>query len=131
MRTDRLSPLNELHLAKKQAREVRAISEQRLSYQLQYLEDNWGTLLTKGVTSSVKTKFSETIDNIAHGQPSSLMSMAAATTQSRRGAPQWMNIVLSNLPLISKVAWKVAKPTVFAFAAKKVTNKLFGFKKRK
>ncbi len=130
MKTDRLSPLNELHLAKKQAREVRAISEQRLSYQLQYLEDNWGTLLTKGLTSSVKTKFSETMDNIAHGSPSSLMNMAVAT-QRRRGAPYWMSIVLSNLPTIGKVAWKVAKPTVYAFTAKKLTNKLFGFKKRK
>ncbi len=130
MRTDRLTPLNELHLAKKKAREERAIAEQRLSYQLQYLEDNWGSLLTKGLTSSVKTKFSETLDNIAHGSPSSLMSMATAT-QRRKGAPYWMSIALSNLPVISKIAWKVAKPTVYAFAAKKFTNKLFGIKKRK
>lgn len=126
MGTQRLSPLSELHLAKKAAREERAISEQRLSYQLQYLADNWGTLLTKGLTSSVKTKFAETLDNITHGSPSPLMPVA---TQKR--SSYWMSFALSNMPLIGKIAWKVVKPTVYAFTAKKLTNKLLGSKRRK
>ena len=126
MGTQRLSPLNELHLAKKAAREERAISEQRLSYQLQYLADNWGTLLTKGLTSSVKTKFAETVDNITHSSSSPLMPMA---TQKRSG--YLISLALSNMPLIGKIAWKVAKPTVYAFAAKKLTGKLLNLKRRK
>ena len=57
MSTYRLSPLEELRLEKERVKEERTIANQRLSYQLQYLNDNWGTLLTKGLTSSVKTKF--------------------------------------------------------------------------
>ena len=71
MKTYRLTPLDELHLEKKRLREERAISEQRLSYQFQYLQDNWGTMLTKGVLSSVKHKFAETVDTITSGSSSS------------------------------------------------------------
>ncbi len=128
MGTNRLSPLNELHLAKKSAREERAISEQRLSYQLQYLADNWGSLLTKGLTSSVRTKFAETLDNITHGsQASPLLPIIP----QKRGTSHWIGLALSNLPLISKIAWKIAKPTVYAFTAKKVGNKIFGLRKRR
>lgn len=126
MRTQRLSPLNELHLAKKVAREQRAISEQRLSYQLQYLADNWGTLLTKRLTSSVKTKFAETMDNITHSSPSPLMPMS-----NLKRSGYWFNFALSNMPLMGRIVWKIAKPTVYAFAAKKLTSKLLGSKKRR
>ncbi len=127
MSTHGLTPLNELHLAKKKAREERTISERRLSYQLQYLADNWGTLLTKGLSSSVKTKFAETLDNLTQGSHTPLLQQGV----SKKGAPYWMNIVLSNLPLISKILWRVAKPTVFAFTAKRLTSKIFGFGKRR
>ena len=51
MKSYKLTPLDELHLEKKKLREERAISGQRLSYQIQYLADNWGSMLTKGVTT--------------------------------------------------------------------------------
>ncbi len=63
MKTYKLTPLEELRLEKKKLREERAIASQRLAYQLQYLNDNWGTMLTKGVTSSVKSKLTETLEN--------------------------------------------------------------------
>lgn len=120
-----LSPLEELQLAKKKAREERAIAEQRLSYQLQYLADNWGTLLTKGVSSSIKTKFAETMDNLSHGSFSpAALPLPFRTKQ--KGYVNWLNLALSNLPLIGKIAWRITKPTVYAFAAKKLTGKLLG-----
>ena len=64
MSTYKLTPLEELRLEKKRLREERGIASQRLSYQLQYLNDNWGTMLTKGISSSVKAKLAETIDNL-------------------------------------------------------------------
>ena len=65
MSTYKLSPLEELRLEKKRYNEQRTIVSQRLSYQLQYLNDNWGTMLTKGVTSSIRTKLSETVDSLS------------------------------------------------------------------
>lgn len=125
----RITPLDELYLAKKKAREERAIAEQRLSYQLQYLADNWGTLITKGISSSVKTKFAETIDNLSHG--SSVTGSVMPFKSKQKSYTHWINLALSNLPLISKIAWRITKPTVYAFAAKKLTSKLFGFKSKK
>lgn len=119
-----ITPLDELYLAKKKAREERAIAEQRLSYQLQYLADNWGTLITKGVSSSIKTKFSETMDNLSQG---SLSGSVLPFKSKQKGYIQWANLALSNLPLIGRIAWRITKPTVYAFAAKKLTGKLFGF----
>lgn len=50
MSTYKLTPLEELRLEKKRLREERAIASRRLSYQLQYLNNNWGSMLTKEVT---------------------------------------------------------------------------------
>lgn len=126
MKTYKLTPLDELHLEKKRLREERAISGQRLSYQIQYLGDNWGSMLTKGVTSSIKNKFSETVDNLSSGSSSSIVPF-----RTKKSGNIWVNMALSNLPLIGGIAWRIAKPTLFAFAARKVTGKLFGFGKRR
>ena len=47
MSTYKLTPLEELRLEKKRLREERAIASRRLSYQLQYLNNNWAQLHTK------------------------------------------------------------------------------------
>lgn len=126
MRTYKLTPLEELCLEKKRLRENRAIAAQRLSYHLQYLEDNWGTMLTQGVASSVKTKFTETIDTLSGGTSDSIFPLSGK--KNRFG---WLNILAANLPLVSKVAWQVGKPAVMAFVMKKVTGHLFGGGKNK
>lgn len=120
MSTYKLTPLEELRLEKKRLREERAIASRRLAYQLQYLNDNWGSMLTKGVTSSVKSKFSETMDNMSSGSSHSLTPFI-----TRRANP-WINFALSNLPLIGSITWGIAKPALIAFAAKKVSSTLFG-----
>ena len=127
MRTYKLTPLEELRLEKKRYSEQRSISSQRLAYQLQYLNDNWGTMLTKGVSSSIRTKLSETVDNLSG-------SNAMTPFVTKRANP-WlnntvMNIVMSNLPLIGSLTWKVTKPALLAFAARKATSLFFRRKKR-
>lgn len=125
MSTYKLTPLEELRLEKKRLREERAIASRRLAYQLQYLNDNWGSMLTKGVTSSVKTKVAETIDHLSLG------SSHAVTPFITRRANPWINFAISNLPLIGSMTWGVAKPALIAFAAKKATSLLFGRRKSK
>ncbi|HAR38316.1 MAG: hypothetical protein A2W86_03880 [Bacteroidetes bacterium GWD2_45_23] len=124
MSTYKLTPLEELRLEKKRLREERAIASRRLAYQLQYLNDNWGSMLTKGVTSSVKTKFAETMDNLSGGS-----SHAITPFITRRTNP-WVNFAISNMPLLGSIAWGVAKPAILAFAAKRVTSFLFGRKRK-
>jgi hypothetical protein len=125
MSTYKLTPLEELRLEKKRLSEERTIASQRLSYQLQYLNDNWGSMLTKGLASSVKSKFAETVDNISSGS-----SYSVTPFVTRRTNP-WVNFAMSNLPLISSVTWKLTKPAILAFAVKKATSVIFGRKKRK
>ncbi len=124
MSTYKLTPLEELRLEKKRLREERAIASRRLAYQLQYLNDNWGSMLTKGVTSSVKTKFAETMDNLSGGS-----SHAITPFITRRTNP-WVNFAISNMPLLGSIAWGVDKPAILAFAAKRVTSFLFGRKRK-
>lgn|SRR5690554_3034676 len=127
MRTYKLTPLEELRLEKKRYSEQRSISSQRLAYQLQYLNDNWGTMLTKGVSSSIRTKLTETVDNLSG-------SNAMTPFVTKRVNP-WlnntaMNIIMSNLPLIGSLTWKITKPALLAFAAKKATSMFFRRKKK-
>jgi hypothetical protein len=124
MSTYKLTPIEELRLEKKRLREERVIASQRLSYQLQYLSDNWGTMLTKGIASSVRSKLAETVDNLSNGASDSPFV-------TKRGNP-WLSLALSNfLPLIGSLSWKVAKPALIAYAIRKIPSMLFGSKKRK
>lgn len=124
MSTYKLTPLEELRLEKKRLREERVIASQRLSYQLQYLNDNWGTMLTKGVASSVKSKLAETMDNLSSGSSYSVTPFVTKRTNP------WLSLVISNLPLIGSLSWKVARPALIAFGIRKIPSMLFG-KKRK
>ncbi|MDD2328324.1 MAG: hypothetical protein PHZ13_08425 [bacterium] len=125
MSTYKLTPLEELRLEKKREREERNIASQRLSYQLQYLSDNWGSMITRGITSSMKTKFVETIDTLSSGND---YSVTPYVTRKRN---PWVNLALSNLPLLGSVTWKLTKPAIIAFVLKKGTSLLFGRKKKK
>jgi len=124
MSTYKLTPLEQLRLEKKRVVEERTIASQRLSYQLQYLNDNWGSMLTKGLTSSVKLKFAETMDNFSSGSSSSVTPFV-----TRRTNP-WVNFAMSNLPLLRSGTWKLTKPALIAFAVKKATAIIFGKRKR-
>ena len=125
MSTYKLTPLEELRLEKKRLREESIIASQRLSYQLQYLNDNWGTMLTKGVASSVRSKLAETVDNLSSGS-----SFSVTPFVTKRTNP-WLNLVMSNLPLIGSLSWKVARPALIAFAVRKIPSMLFGKKRKK
>ncbi|MBK5195159.1 MAG: hypothetical protein JJE08_03875 [Proteiniphilum sp.] len=124
MSTYKLTPMEELRLEKKRLGEERAIASRRLSYQLQYLNDNWGSMLTKGLTSSVKSKFAETMDNFSSGSSYSVTPFVTRKTNP------WLNFAMSNLPLLSSVTWKLTKPALIAFAVKKATSVIFGRRKR-
>lgn len=127
MKTYKLTPLERLEMEQKRLREERTIAEQRMVFQLQYLADNWGSMLTKGVASSIKSRFTETMDGIS--------SAGSASVKPFVTKPQginWKSLVTSNLPLIGSVAWRLAKPALLAFATKKATSLLFsGGKKTK
>lgn len=125
MKTYKLTPLEELKLEKKRLREERTIAGQRLSYQLQYLGDNWGSMLTRGVTSSIKSKFADTVDNFSSS------SSASVTPFVTKKKNPWLNLVTSNLPEIGSVAWNVARPALMAIATKKVTSMIFGRKRKR
>lgn len=125
MSTYKLTPIEELRLEKKRLREERTIASQRLAYQLQYLSDNWGTMLTKGITSSVKTKLAETLDHLSSGSSYSVTPFVTKRTNP------WLNLALSNLPLIGSVSWKIAKPALIAFAIRKIPSMLFGRKRKR
>lgn len=124
MKTYKLTPLEELRLEKKRLREERAIAGQRLSYQLQYIGDNWGSMLTRGISSSIKSKFANTVDSLSSGSSTSVTPFV-----TKRGNP-WFNILLSNLPQFGGVAWRMARPAILTFVTKKAVSMIFGKKRR-
>lgn len=127
----KLTPLDELHLEMKRLREERAISEQRLSYELQYLSDNWRLLLTKGVTSSIKNKISDTVDSISSGSSTSVSPFVTKKRRNRHGLLGLGSMLIPQIPRLGVLAWNIARPTLMAFAARKVTSLFFGKKKRR
>lgn len=124
MSTYKLTPLEELRLEKKRLREERAITGQRISSQLEYLNDNWGVMLTKAVTSSFKSNFAETLCNLSNGASNSLAPLIAGKSNPL------VNIALASLPSVGSLAWGMAKPAIFAFVVRKATSFLFGRRKR-
>jgi hypothetical protein len=126
MKTYKLTPLEQLKMEQKRLREERAIAEQRMGFQFQYLADNWGTLLTKGVASSIKNKIAETVDGI-----SSAGNASVAPFITKPSVFNWRGLIKSNLPfLVSSIAWKAAKPALIAFATQKVSSLIFGRRRK-
>lgn len=126
----KLSALEELKLQKKTLQEKRKVAEQRIIYQAQYFGDNWGSMISKQVTSSVKEKLSGTVDAISGNSTSSSITPFVTKHKSN----PWMSAITSNLPLIGTVAWRYAKLSLLAFVGKKATSmvlkKLLRRKKR-
>ncbi|MGI6074038.1 MAG: hypothetical protein ACOYEA_05300 [Fermentimonas sp.] len=130
MRTYKLSPIEELRMEKKRCQEERLISSQRLAYQIQYLNDNWGSMITRGLTSSVKTKLSETIDGLSSNSQTSVTPFVTKRNTTWFNNPI-MNLVVNNLPLVGSIVWKIAKPALVAFGTKRITSSIFGGRRRK
>ncbi|MDR1782900.1 MAG: hypothetical protein LBR13_01370 [Dysgonamonadaceae bacterium] len=124
MKTYKLTPLEQLRLEKKRVREERTVAEQRLVYQLQYINDNWGSLITRGMASSIKNKFFE---KVGGGLSVFDTSSVSLIPKSRN---LWLNLALSNLPMLRSVAWGLIKPALLAYATKKATSLIFGKKKK-
>jgi hypothetical protein len=65
------------------------------------------------------------MDNISSGN-----SYSVTPFVTRKRNP-WVNLMMSNLPLLGSVTWKLTKPAIIAFALKQGTSMLFGRKKNK
>ena len=126
MKTYKLTPLEQLKLEEKQLREEIKISEQKMVFQLQYVNDNWGAMLLKGVTSSIMNKVSDTFE---HSSPASSASYLTRSIGS--GGWSWGNLLLSNYKSIGSIGWKVLKPLALTFLTKKATSKLFPKRKKR
>lgn len=124
MKTYKLTPLEQLQMEQKRLREERAVAEQRMYFQLQYVADNWGSMLTKGISSSIKSKIAGTMDSISSSGNASVTPFV--TKPSGFNWSLLTGLFTSNLPTIGSTAWKLAKPALLAFATKKITSMLFG-----
>ncbi|HTN67997.1 MAG TPA: hypothetical protein VLZ33_00880 [Dysgonamonadaceae bacterium] len=123
MRTYKLTPLDQLKLEKKQLREEINTAEQKMVFQLQYLNDNWGSMLLKGATSSIKNRLTDTVGQI------SPVSQSSYVTRTLGGG--WGNLFLSNYKLVGSVGWKIIKPIALTFLTRRATSMLFHRKKRR
>ena len=123
MKTYKLTPLDQLILQQRQLSEEIKVSEQKMAFQMQYLSDNWGSMLVKGVTSSIKNKLTDTVGQI------SPVSTSSYVTRSLGGG--WGNLFFSNYKLVGSTGWKIIKPIAMAFLTKKATSMLFSRKKKR
>ena len=117
MKTYKLTPLDQLLLEKKQLQEEIKVSEQKMVFQLQYFNDNWGSMLLKGVGSSVMGKVTNKVD---HFSP---LSTASYVTRGLGGG--WGSLFLSNYKTFGSVGWKILKPLALTFLTKRATSMLF------
>ena len=123
MKTYKLTPLDQIILEQKQLREEIKISEQKMAFQIQYINDNWGSMLLKSTTSSIMNKVTNRIEG------SSPISNMSYLPQSVSGG--WGSFLLSNYKSVGSIGWRLIKPLALTMLTKKVTTKLFKKKKRK
>ena len=123
MKTYKLTPLDQLKLEEKQLREEIKISEQKMAFQLQYIHDNWGSMLLRSTTSSIMNKVSDRTSG------SSPVSNTSYLTRSVGGG--WGNFFLSNYKSVCSVGWRLIKPIALGFITKKATSMLFSKKKKR
>ena len=123
MKTYKLTPLDQLILQERQLSEEIKISEQKMAFQMQYLSDNWGSMLVKGVTSSIKNKLTDTVGQIS--------PVATSSYVTRTLGGGWGNLFFSNYKLVGSMGWKIIKPIAMAFLTKKATSMLFSRKKKR
>lgn len=123
MKTYKLTPLDQLMLEERQLREEIKVSEQKMVFQMQYINDNWGSMLLKGLTSTVKNKVADTFEHISPMAPSPYV------TRTLGGG--WGNLFLSNYKLVGSIGWRLIKPIALTLATRKAKSLLFGGKKRR
>ncbi len=121
MKTYKLTPLEQLNIEKKQLREELNVSEQKMAFQLQYINDNWGSMLLKSISSSILNKVTDRVEN------ASPLSNASYLTRSIVGG--WGSLI-PNYKSVGSIGWKILKPIALTFLTKKVTSKFFSKKKR-
>lgn len=122
MKTYRLTPLDQLILEERQLREEIKVSEQKMAFQMQHLNDNWGSMLLNGVTSSVKSKVSNTFEH--------LTPIATSPYITRALGGGWGSLLLSNYKLVGSVGWKLIKPIALTLLTRKAKTMLFPRRKR-
>lgn len=128
MKAYKLNPLEQLQLEKKQLQEECKIAEQRMSFQMQYLADNWGSMVTKSVTSSIKHKFSDVVDNFT---PSNSSAVTLTPYISKPKAKGLSRLLSSNYKSIALASWGIIKPMLWAYVTKRATSMIFGRKRRR
>lgn len=126
MKTYELTPLEKLQAEKERLRDERATAERRMLFQLQYLANNWGTLLAQSVTGVFKNRLLETVENISYAGTNS-----ATTFRTLPRKMKWGNFLVSNLPNIAQITWRIAKPALITFGTKKIMAMIFKKSKKK
>ena len=120
MKTYKLTPLEQLKLEQKQLRE-----EIKMAFQLQYISDNWGSMLLKSATSSVMNKVTDRIES------SSPVSKTSSLTRTLGVGGGLGGLLLSNYKTVGSLGWRLLKPIALTFLTKKATSLLFPKKKRR
>ena len=123
MKTYRLTPLDQLKLEERQLREEIKISEQKMVFQLQYINDNWGSMLLKGITSTVKNKVTDTFEHIS--------PIATSPYVTRAIGGGWGSLILSNYKLVGSMGWRILKPIALTLLTRKAKSMLFPRKSRR
>lgn len=117
MKTYKLTPLDQLLLEEKQLREEIKVSEQKMVFQLQYLNDNWGSMLLQGITSSIKSSVTNTFEHIS--------PIASSPYVTRAIGGGWGSLLLSNYKLVGSMGWKIIKPIALTLLTRKAKSMLF------
>ena len=126
MKKYKLTPFEKLQAEKERLREERETAEKRMLFQLRYLADNWGMIITRSITGGVRNKLSGTIDNISYAGTNSTTTFHTSPRKIK-----WGNFLISNLPNIAQITWRIGKPALISFVTRKLMSKLFKKDKKK
>lgn len=125
MKAYNLNPLEQLQLEKSQLQEECKIAEKRMAFQARYLSDNWGGMLKRSITSSIKSKLLGMVGKTP------IESSHVTPYVSKPKAKGFSRIFSSNYKSMAASTWGLAKPLLWSLLTKKATTMIFGKKKKK
>lgn len=111
MKTNKVSPLEELRIEREIVRQQCAESEDRLAEQWDYLSDNAGSLLLNAAVSNITGLF-------GFGHKSHKSSDTKQIAQAASSGNGIMSMLSSYYPLI----WDIAQPLIWKFAMNKIKS---------
>lgn len=127
MKTNKITPLDELRQEKEILKAECAEREERLGEYWEYINDNAGSLILDGIVYTFKKKLGIIPSKSASRKNYSDENLPAESANDSTG---FMHTIKNGLMMTYPLIWEIAQPMIWEYALKKIKS-IFTRKKKK